>query len=197
MNYYNEFDPFAAAWLRNLIADSLIPKGDVDDRDIRDVDPKDLKGYTQCHFFTGIAGWSLALQLAGWPDARPVWTGSPPCQPFSAIGNQLGTTQMINSYISSSNIARVGWANKVLYVEFNHGGVYAYKNADFKVYADLIAAESAGQHFHQNIRYAYEYTKLDYDPFAPRVKAKTNSEFQYREKLETKKMRVEKLLQKA
>lgn len=91
MNYYNEFDQFAAAWLRNLIADGLIPQGDVDDRDIRDVDPKDLKGYTQCHFFTGIAGWSLALQLAGWPEERPVWTGSPPCQPFSAIGNQLGT----------------------------------------------------------------------------------------------------------
>ena len=91
MNYYIEFDPFAAAWLRNLIADGLIPKGDVDDRDIRDVDPKDLKDYTQCHFFTGIAGWSLALQLAGWPEDRPVWTGSPPCQPFSAIGNQLGT----------------------------------------------------------------------------------------------------------
>jgi len=91
VNYYNEFDPFAAAWLRNLIADGLIPNGDVDDRDIRDVDPKDLKGYTQCHFFTGIAGWSLALQLAGWPDDRPVWTGSPPCQPFSAAGKQLGT----------------------------------------------------------------------------------------------------------
>lgn len=90
MNYYNEFDPFAAAWLRNLIADGLIPKGDVDDRDIRDVNPKDLKDYTQCHFFTGIAGWSLALQLAGWPEDRPVWTGSPPCQPFSAAGKQLG-----------------------------------------------------------------------------------------------------------
>ena len=103
---------------------------------------------------------------------------------------------MINSYISSSNIARVGWANKVLYVEFNHGGVYAYKNADFKVYADLIAAESVGQHFHKNIRYAYEYTKLDYDPFAPRVKAKVNAEFEFREKLETKKMRIEKMLRK-
>ena len=101
---------------------------------------------------------------------------------------------MINSYISSSNIARVGWANRVLYVEFNHGGVYAYKNADFKVYADLIAAESAGQHFHQNIRYNFEYVKLDYDPFAHKVKAKVNSEFSYNEKLETKKMRIEKML---
>lgn len=90
MNYYSEFDPFAAAWLRNLIEDGLIPEGDVDDRDIRDVDPKDLKGYTQCHFFAGIGGWSLALELAGWPATRSVWTGSPPCQPFSAAGKQLG-----------------------------------------------------------------------------------------------------------
>ena len=28
----------------------------------------------------------LALRLAGWPDDRPVWTGSCPCQPFSAAG---------------------------------------------------------------------------------------------------------------
>ena len=31
----------------------------------------------------GIAGWSFALRLARWPDTRPVWTGSCPCQPFS------------------------------------------------------------------------------------------------------------------
>ena len=42
--------------------------------------------------------------------------------------------------------------------------------------------------------HAYEYTKLDYNPFAPKVKAKTNAQFEYREKLETKKMRIEKLL---
>lgn len=104
---------------------------------------------------------------------------------------------MINTYVSSSNINRVGWANKVLYVQFNHGGVYAYKEADFSVYANLVAAESVGQHFHQNIRYNFEYVKLDYDPFAPKVKAKVNSQFEYNEKLETKKMRIEKLLQKA
>lgn len=90
MNYYNEFDPFAAQWLRNLIADGLIPSGDVDERDVQTVAPDELKGYTQCHFFAGIGGWSYALELAGWPEDRPVWTGSPPCQPFSAAGTQLG-----------------------------------------------------------------------------------------------------------
>ena len=90
MNYYNEFDPQAAQWLRNLIAAGLIPAGDVDERSIEDVIPNDLRGYTQCHFFAGIAGWSLALDLAGWPRDRPVWTGSCPCQPFSSAGKGNG-----------------------------------------------------------------------------------------------------------
>lgn len=89
MNYYNENDPKAAAWLKQLIKDGLIPDGIVDERSILDVQPGDLRQYTQCHFFAGIGGWSLALQLAGWPSNRPVWTGSCPCQPFSSAGNHL------------------------------------------------------------------------------------------------------------
>ncbi|WP_082754528.1 DNA cytosine methyltransferase [Burkholderia savannae] len=88
--YYNEHDPVTAAWLRNLIAAGHIAAGDVDERDIRDVHPDDLRGYTQCHFFAGVGVWSYALRRAGWPDDRPVWTGSCPCQPFSAAGRGLG-----------------------------------------------------------------------------------------------------------
>jgi len=90
MNYYNEFDPQAAQWLRNLISAGLIPPGDVDERSIEDVTPNELLGYTQCHFFAGIGGWPLALALAGWPVDKPVWTGSCPCQPFSAAGRGDG-----------------------------------------------------------------------------------------------------------
>lgn len=81
--YYNEIDPYAAQWLRNLIDAGHIAKGVVDERSIVDVSADDLKGFTQCHFFAGIGGWSYALRLAGWPDERPVWTGSAPCQPYS------------------------------------------------------------------------------------------------------------------
>ncbi len=90
MAYYNEIEPYAAEWLRNLIKAGHIAPGDVDTRSIEDVSPIDLVGYSQCHFFAGLGGWSYALRLAGWPDNRPVWTGSCPCQPFSAAGKGKG-----------------------------------------------------------------------------------------------------------
>lgn len=88
--YYNEIDPYAAQWLRNLIAAGHIAPGDVDTRSIEDISPDDLRGYAQHHFFAGLGGWSHALREAGWPDDKPVWTGSCPCQPFSAAGKGNG-----------------------------------------------------------------------------------------------------------
>lgn len=88
--YYNEIEPFAAQWLRNLIDAGLIAPGIVDTRSIEDVTPNDLRGFTQCHFFAGIGVWSHALRMAGWADNRPVWTGSCPCQPFSQAGKGAG-----------------------------------------------------------------------------------------------------------
>ena len=89
MIYYNDCDPFAVAWLKNLVSRGVIAPGDVDERPIQEVKPDDVRGYTQCHFFAGIGGWAEALRLAGWGD-RPVWTGSCPCQPWSAAGKGEG-----------------------------------------------------------------------------------------------------------
>lgn len=79
VNYYNEINPHAADWLRELIRDDQIPVGDVDERSIEDVTPDKLTPYTQCHFFAGIGGWPYALRLVGWPEDKLVWTGSTPC----------------------------------------------------------------------------------------------------------------------
>lgn len=89
--YYNDCDPYASSWLRKLIADGLLPVGDVDDRPIEQVAADDLRGYRHCHFFAGVGGWALASVMAEWPADRELWTGSCPCQPFSTAGKLRGT----------------------------------------------------------------------------------------------------------
>ena len=86
--YYNEFDPFAAAWLRQLIKAGHIVPGEVDERSIEKVQADDLRGFSQCHFFAGIGVWSYALRRARWSDDAGVWTGSCPCPPFSSAGKK-------------------------------------------------------------------------------------------------------------
>ena len=81
----NEWEDYAARWLRNLFPNSV-----VDSRSIVDVMPAELMAYNRCHFFAGIGGWEYALEIAGWSASNPVWTGSCPCQPFSVAGKQLG-----------------------------------------------------------------------------------------------------------
>ena len=86
--YYNENDQDACARLSNLMDAGMISPGQIDDRSIVDVQPSDVVGFERCHFFAGIAGWELALELAQWPTEWPVWTGSCPCQPFSVAGRK-------------------------------------------------------------------------------------------------------------
>jgi DNA (cytosine-5)-methyltransferase 1 len=88
--YYNDIDPFCCAWLAQLMRHGLIPAGEIDNRSIADVRGSDLAGFDQCHFFAGIGGWAYALQIAGWPSGKRVWTGSCPCQPLSSAGQRKG-----------------------------------------------------------------------------------------------------------
>lgn len=87
--YYNEISPEKCEWLRQLMKMGLIPEGEIDERSIVEVQPGDLAGYKQCHFFAGVAGWPLSLQHAGVPDLE-CWTGSCPCQPWSDAGKKRG-----------------------------------------------------------------------------------------------------------
>ncbi len=91
MTFYNELEPFAVAWLRNLAAAGHISPGRIDHRSIEDVRADDLEDHNRAHFFAGVGGWEQALDLAGVPADLSVWTGSCPCQPFSQAGSKRGT----------------------------------------------------------------------------------------------------------
>jgi DNA (cytosine-5)-methyltransferase 1 len=134
--YYNEYDKYAAEWLQNLIAAGHIAPGVVDTRSIEDVHPADLRGFTQCHFFAGIGVWSLALRRAGWGDDRPVWTGSCPCQPFSAAGEGAGFADERHLWPSFLHLIQEHRPTEVV------GEQVASKDAD--PWIDLVHADMEG-----------------------------------------------------
>ena len=88
--YYNEHDPKKAVALQALMDAGHIAPGEISTKDIRDVSPDELSGFTQCHFFAGIGLWSVAARAAGIDDGQPLWSGSCPCQPYSAAGGGGG-----------------------------------------------------------------------------------------------------------
>ena len=137
--YYNEIDPFAAAWLRELIKQGHIADGVVDERSIEDVCPNELREFTQCHFFAGIGVWSYALRQAGWPDDRPVWTGSCPCQPFAAIGRRAGFNDERHLWPS------LHWLIKQCQPNTIFGEQVASKDA--RTWLDLVSADLEGENF--------------------------------------------------
>lgn len=106
--WYNENNPAAAHILQQQINDGVIAPGIVDTRSIKDVQPDDLIGFTQCHFFAGGGLWSVAARIAGWPDDEPIWTGSCPCQPFSAAGKGAGADDPRHLWPDLHRLIRAG-----------------------------------------------------------------------------------------
>ena len=140
--YFNEMDPFAAQWLRNLIAAGLLAPGDVDERSIKEVQPDDLRGYVQCHFFAGIGGWSYAARLAGWPDDRELWTGSCPCQPFSVAGEGKGVDDPRHLWPDFFRLIRVRRPAVVMGEQVAGKAGYGWLDG---VLADLAGEDYAGR----------------------------------------------------
>lgn len=129
--WYNENDPRMANVLEELILQGHIAPGVVDRRSIVDVRAEDLRGFTQCHFFAGIGVWPHALRRVGWPDDRPCWTGSCPCQPFSLAGNGAGFDDPRHLWPY--------WFR--LIVECGPGRIFGEQVASAGQWLDLVAAD--------------------------------------------------------
>lgn len=62
---YNEIEPYAVAWLQNLIEGGHIAHGVVDARSIQSLSAADVAGAGQRHFFAGIGGVELRPPTRG------------------------------------------------------------------------------------------------------------------------------------
>lgn len=67
---------------------------------------------------------------------------------------------MINKVeVVSSNVARIGWDNNSLYVDFKNGS-YEYKNVPKRIYNEMLEAESKGKYLNAHVKGRYEYKRL-------------------------------------
>jgi DNA (cytosine-5)-methyltransferase 1 len=160
VNYYNENDPKAAAWLGELIRSGEIPAGHIDTRSITEIKACELTDYNQCHFFAGIGGWAVALKLAGWPQNRRVWTGSCPCQPFSVAGAKLAENDPRHLWPFFRNLICESCPSAVFGEQVGGGAGFKWfagvradlEKAGYAVGgADLCAASVAAPHKRQRI----------------------------------------------
>ena len=126
--YYNENDPFAAAWLRELMAAGAIPQGVVDERSIVEVAAADLAEFTQCHFFAGIGVWASPyvkpvgrkMSSAGRDLARAnhsLWPESEPAHPMGVTCGPRGLNASASAALSQS------LANKLRAMTDSHGSM--------------------------------------------------------------------------
>lgn len=80
--FFNDNEPYITKWLG-----SLFPEATIDGRGIQEIQASELVRFRRLHFFAGIGGWEVALELSNW-GGREVWTASCPCQPLSRAGRR-------------------------------------------------------------------------------------------------------------
>ncbi len=88
--YYNDNNHFCCQVLRARIADGNLPRGHVDERDIRDVHAADFVHCSHAHLFAGIGAFPLGMQWANFPSHIRTITGGFPCQDISLAGKGAG-----------------------------------------------------------------------------------------------------------
>lgn len=67
---------------------------------------------------------------------------------------------MIIETPNSSNIKKVEYEGKNLFVEFKAGGIYRYDNVPQRIFEAFRTEPSAGKYFQTNVKNKYSYTKI-------------------------------------
>ena len=62
--------------------------------------------------------------------------------------------------VKSSNIQRLGYDNRGLFVQFTGGGIYHYPEAPREVFNDLVGAESVGKTFGAKVRGVFPHKQV-------------------------------------
>jgi hypothetical protein len=65
--------------------------------------------------------------------------------------------------VTSSNLAEISFEfdEDVLEVKFVKGATYYYYDVPELVYKKLLKAKSKGKYFHDNVRFSYDYQRID------------------------------------
>jgi len=61
---------------------------------------------------------------------------------------------------SNANMVMYDISRKLLFIEFNKGSIYAYKDIPESIYRKLVKAPSFGSYLHHNIKDKYAYYPL-------------------------------------
>lgn len=63
--------------------------------------------------------------------------------------------------VKSSNIDSVGYENENLYIQYQSGAIYKYKNVPKIIYESLMDSDSKGRYMNSSIKTKFEYERLN------------------------------------
>ena len=102
-------------------------------------------------------GWNRQRERSDYAHAILAWR-----QQDSRVRRRESAHTVERTPVDSSNIASVGYCanDNVLEVEFHSGGLYEYYEVPLAIYEGLMAADSKGSYFYQEIRGSYRYARI-------------------------------------